>query len=280
MEKKLLIRDDDVNFHYSPHTIEKYYSKIWNKFPVILFIVPNIRGNYFEYTAEANKPDGKNLGYNYLKNSRKCYRICENAELINFITHQILCGNVAVGLHGFNHFNEKVGNILPNNYAFGADFFTNDDIVERLSHEIRYLNSIFNVDIKDVSAPQNLISLSAYNQISDKGYNIFSDLPFFSFGDFWRKNFFNVIYNRFLAKFNDFDNSMVFSGPKLNQKSTLQGLLMDIQRIYERSNCVYLGTHCSGFDLKLDSANMTVGDLLIELVCELDKMGVKGIVRP
>ena len=73
---------------------------------------------------------------------------------------------------------------------------------------------------------------------------------------------------------------MVFSGPKLNQKSTLQGLLMDIQRIYERSNCVYLGTHCSGFDLKLDSANMTVGDLLIELVCELDKMGVKGIVRP
>lgn len=86
---RLVIRDDDTNYFTQPEDLERWYSKIWNKVPIHLAVIPYVYAGQAEVPLE--KRDG--LYHWFWTNKRLC----------NFLKRKIKEGKIVIWQHGITH---------------------------------------------------------------------------------------------------------------------------------------------------------------------------------
>ena len=106
---KFAIRDDDLNYFYTPKFIEDNIKDIWDICPFSMSAVPYIKGNWLENTKMLEELGPKNVLDNVIRKiqlDNKIYDIANNVELINYIKQKIDEKKIYLTIHGIHHRNE------------------------------------------------------------------------------------------------------------------------------------------------------------------------------
>jgi len=168
----LAIRDDDTNFFTTPDDLIEAYADIWDRVPITLFVVPFMMGNWKSWIYERHF-NYQNLDFNKYNLDKKIYPIGDNKELVSFLKEKSEKGCIEIAMHGIHHRNLDL-NIpyFKNNRGENAEFFTDRDLTSQLSESKRYLEELFEIDIKVFSPPQNLLSHRGYWSVVNNNLNL------------------------------------------------------------------------------------------------------------
>lgn len=277
---KFALRDDDLNYFFSPSMIEKYYKSIWDFCPVSMSVVPFIKGNWPRWLKEAEKMGPGYVDEDYLKGrlaDNEVYPIHKNSELVAFVKDKIVGGNIYLTIHAIHHRNED--EVIPqfkNNYGYGAEFYTNRNLSMELEKAIEYIEKTFNQKIDVFTPPQNLLSDKGLNAVLNNRLAICADLPgvkninsmkllginnyikYFIFKLRKRNNIFpHVIKN---------DRLSLVAHQRLQPGSDISKIKREIDLASEQNGVFVLSTHSYAFDYPMKSETKKMGEVLIDII--------------
>ena len=174
------IRDDDTCYFTKPEQLETVYGKIWNKIPVSLSVVP-----FHACTKSGNVPK-------QYWNGDKVFPLEENEELVNFLKEKIKEGKVSIMLHGYSH----------KDYENGYEFVAGDNLHSKVKEGKRYLEELFDVEIKTFVPPHNSLSKEGAKAVITNGLNILGCPPTPFNRPFDVKVFIYLMKRRYFARTN------------------------------------------------------------------------------
>jgi predicted deacetylase len=277
---KFALRDDDLNYFFTPEIIKEYYDKIWDFCPVSMSAVPFIKGNWPEEIEKAKKigPGFINEAYlRHLIEDNRVFPIHENIELVSYINDQIKKRRVYITIHGIHHRNED--DEIPqfkDNFGFGAEFYTSRDLTNELKNAIGYLEKTFSQSIKVFTPPQNGLNNNGLNAVLNNNLCLCADFPSIKRLDtltlFGLNNY--VKYSLFKLKNRKHIYPFVITNRRIsivNHQRLQPGI--DIARIkneidfaHAHNGLFVLSTHSYGFNYLMEKGNITMGDAMIEIV--------------
>tara|TARA_Y100001970_G_scaffold107560_1_gene134486 strand:+ start:7057 stop:8046 length:990 start_codon:yes stop_codon:yes gene_type:complete len=294
---KFAIRDDDLNFFYTPRMIENNIRDIWDICPISMSVIPFVKGNWIENTKMLESLGPKNISGNIIKNIKQdneIYDIAKNSELVLYIKNQIENKRVYLTVHAIHHRNEDEN--LPqlnNNFSIGAEFYTNLDLTTQLKKSVEHLEDTFGQKISVFTPPQNMYSQKGFNAISSNLLNICC-YPLQLKKDFFKyikmygfANVVKLINHRLNSKnFCHAPYPYVINTPTISiidHKSLQPGT--NINKLYESFDYVYskngnfvLSTHSYGFNHKMVGKDQTMGDALKKFLLYVKKKNMVEFV--
>jgi len=146
---RFAIRDDDTCYFTSPEDLKEAYVDLWGKIPISLAVIPFVKARKAPFIPKD------------YQNSGKEYPIGENQELVSFIRKGIKRGNVSIMLHGYNH-----------EYYPEPEFVAGKNLAEKVKRGKKYLEDIFEVEIKTFVPPGNKISARGFRAVKECGLNL------------------------------------------------------------------------------------------------------------
>ena len=142
---KFALRDDALNFFYSPEDIQKNYKDIWDICPVSMSVVPFIKGDWPNLVKE-NEIRGPGIMepdlIESIINDNEIHPLDANNELVDFVKEKIIEKKIYLTIHGIHHRNEDPEiPQLTTNFGIGAEFYTCRDLTEPLHEAILYIEN-------------------------------------------------------------------------------------------------------------------------------------------
>lgn len=147
---KFAIRDDDVNYFTSPQELVDNYNKVWDVCPVSFSVVP-----FHACTKSSGIPSEYWSG-------NKSFPISDNKELVIFLREKIRENKISITLHGYSHKNKS------DTYEFDTKL----DMIGQVKHGKKYLESLFDIEIKSFVPPHNTISVKGMEAVIANGLNL------------------------------------------------------------------------------------------------------------
>lgn len=287
---KFAIRDDDLNYFYTPEFIENNFKDIWNICPISMSVIPFVKGNWLKNVNILEKLGPNNVSLeiiNQIRKDNQVYDIASNQELVMYIKNKIREGKIYLTIHGIHHRNEDA--ILPkikDNFAIGAEFYTNRDLTHELKIAKEHIEKVFSQKITVFIPPQNIYSKKGLKAIIDNNLNICSNLP--SVKKVWNAiKIIGVPSYITLLKFKLKSKSKTAPYPyvikvskiKIVQHRSLQpgtnvdNLYEDFEYIYSKykDGCFVLATHSYGFNYLMKSCKKTMGEVFREFLLYVQK---------
>ena len=146
------VRDDDTSYYTSIDDLEYAYAKYWGKVPISLAVVPfsvdNHRGG--RISSKYNKK------YEYAP-------ISDNIELVKYLRDKVGAGHVEIMLHGSTH----EFKLINRNFVSECIWKGAEELLVDIRRDKRYLENLFNTQIRTYVPPANDISVDGINAIRD-----------------------------------------------------------------------------------------------------------------
>jgi hypothetical protein len=285
---KFAIRDDDLNFFYSPELMEKSLKDMLTICPFSMSVVPFVMGNWIENRIRLEKcepgmvPDSV---YSAIRDDKVVHPIDKNKELVQYIKSKIQNGQIYLTFHGETHRN--CDRILPDigkNYSIGAEFYTNRDLTSSVRTSVEYLEAIFSQNITVFTPPQNIYNDRGFQSIAKNKLNICArpiqrKRWMFHYLKYYGANqFVKVVLHRLTRRKTPFPNFIEACGIKIMDHRSLQpgsdveSIYSDIKYVHEKNGNFVLSTHSCGFSEKMGNSNMTMGEQLKEILMKVQRM--------
>ena len=271
---KFALRDDDLNYFFSPKDIDKWYQNIWNVCPVSMSAIPFVKGNWKENTAMLEELGPNNLNdevYSKIKKDTKIFKLGDNIDLKkNLLKIKISEGKIYITMHGVEHRNgDKVLPNVKNNFSIGAEFFTDRDLSNKVKKAKKYLEEIFGQTISVFTPPQKiLLNYKGIEAIVNNDLAICGDLPslrklrtinLIGFTNFMKCVFFRLKENTNIYPFPITNNKFKYITHFRLQPGTNIKLLYEMfDEVYSCKGNFVLSTHSYGFDHKMKNSNETM----------------------
>lgn len=248
---RFAIRDDDTNYFTKPEQLVRAYSKIWDKCPISLSVIP-----FHAYTKSGGIPE------KYWKGNG-IFPIGKNKQLVEFLKTKVKEGKVSIMLHGYSHKDN------PDGYEFD----TGENLYEKVKEGKRYLEEIFGVKIRAFVPPHNTLSKAGLNAVIRNGLNIVNVPPFkprnrtMGFNiilPFIKVKFFSLRYKKFYPKVLRFgDHKEVFSCC-LTPLVSFEDLKSDFDFFCKMKGDFILATHYWEFNAMQEYESMSMGDVFYQ----------------
>lgn len=148
--------DHDTNYFTKPEQLENVYKKIWDKIPICLSIVP-----FHACTKSGAIPQ------EYWQGDR-IFPIGENKKLVEFLKSKISENKVSILIHGYSH----------KDYENGHEFEVGDRLYEKVKEGKKYLQELFQVEIKTFAPPHNSLSKEGMKAVIANKLNILGSFSF------------------------------------------------------------------------------------------------------
>lgn len=246
------IRDDDVCYFTQPEDLEAVFSKLWDRIPISLSVVP-----FHACTKSGSLPKEYWRG-------EKVFPLGENKPLIAYLREKISEGKITISLHGYSH---KEENGLH-------EFQAKEGLYEKILRGKKYLEDLLGVEIKTFVPPQNTISREGLEAVKKVGLNL-SCVPSFRPGyralrlgnlfAFIKLKYYGLRYRRLYPRVLNLDDHKELYFHKLEQVRDFEKLKDEFDFCYKRKGQFCLNTHY--WQLK-DNPQML--EALIKLVRFLD----------
>jgi len=277
---KFALRDDDLNFFFSPSMIEDYYKFIWDICPISMSVVPFIKGNWLKLVDEAERmgPGVQSSEYlNELLSDNEIFPIHKNMELVEFIKEQMVFNRIYLTIHAIHHRNED--SVIPQfktNHGIGAEFYTNRDLTFDLKNAVGYLEQTFNQRIEVFTPPQNVINIMGIKAVLNNDLAICADLPsvrsvdtlkLFGINHYCRYLIHKVKNRKNLYPFviNNGCYSIV-AHQRLQPGTDIKKIKHEIDYAHVNNGVFVLSTHSYGFNHKMKIGNLNMGEALLEII--------------
>ena len=270
---KFIIRDDDINYHFTVEQLSKWYDGIIEICPISVCIPPFVKGHFFKWAHQAEK----HLPYDEEERKRDCeiYKIGENRELIDYLKQKLIAGEIGISLHGITHRNDEGLAPVKGNHIRGAEFYTNNDYTEYLAEAKSYLSELFGIEINSFSPPQNMINEKGLLALRNnnlslctdlitsrniplwiKSYGIINTLRLYGYRRFKHHNYPFVIKHK--VKFVDH--------VRLQPGKSVDDIKKELDYVHSVNGVFVLSTHSYGFDYKMTTCDMTMKEALLEIL--------------
>jgi len=279
---KFAIRDDDLNYFYTPSFIEDNIKDIWDICPISMSVVPFIKGNWIKNTKMLEDLGPGNVSQriiNDIQSDDEIFDISDNKELVQYIQDKTTENKIYLTIHAIHHRNEDA--ILPEvgkNFAIGAEFYTNRDLSKDLNKAVKHLEGTFKQKISIFTPPQNLYSKKGFNAIVNNNLNMCAYLP--SVKDISSIKIIGVINYLKLFKFKLENKGKKIPYPYILKASKVQiiehrslqpgtdigELYKDFEYVYSKGGDFVLSTHSYAFNQKMQGNHKTMGEVLKEFL--------------
>jgi len=148
--------DHDTNYFTKPEQLESVYRKIWDKIPISLSVVP------FHACTKSRA-----IPREYWQGNR-IFPIGGNKELVEFLKRKISENKISILMHGYNH----------RDYENGYEFEVGDRLYEKVKEGKKYLQELFEVEIKTFAPPHNSLSKEGMKAVIANKLNILGSFSF------------------------------------------------------------------------------------------------------
>jgi hypothetical protein len=287
---KFALRDDDLNYFFSPTMIENNIDDIWDICPISMSVIPFVIGNWEENIKLLEDSTPGNVSKEIIQRilaDGAIYDIAENHELVDYIKCKMSEGRVYLTLHGIHHRNSD--SFLPefkNNYSIGAEFFTSRDLSGSLIRAKSHIEEIFNQKVEVFTPPQNLYNYIGYKAIERCDLNICAYLPSArkDIDDTIRiiglKNYLKLIYHKLsnkrnpripYGKYMSCGRSKIIEHWALQPGTSIDALYADFNKVYTSGGNFVLSTHSCGFKKRMNGSNYLMGEVLREFLMYASK---------
>ena len=272
---KFVLRDDDINYHYTVEQLSHWYEGIIDICPISICIPAFIKGDFFywNHLAENHLPSNEE---DWLKDD-KIYPIGDNKELVSFIKRLMEKGQASVSMHGIHHRNDEMEmGEVKGNFIRGAEFYTNRDYTQELAEAKQYLSNLFGIDICSFTPPQNMINEKGLKALLKNDLSLCADIPVSykrPFGLFKIYGLLNTlklyIYRIFYKQLYPFIlyNKIGFVFHKrLQPGKIVEDIKREFDFAYKKNGVFVLSTHSYGFDIKMYHYDMTMKEALMDIL--------------
>ncbi|MBM3453683.1 MAG: hypothetical protein FJX80_00895 [Bacteroidetes bacterium] len=277
---KFALRDDDLNYFFSPSMIEEYYKFIWDICPISMSVVPFIKGDWLKLVDEAERmgpgvQNSENL--KKLLSDNEIFPIHKNLELVDFIKKEMSFNRIYITIHAIHHRNED--NVMPQcktNFGIGAEFYTNRDLTLDLKKAISYLEQSFNQKIEVFTPPQNMINSMGIMAVLNNDLAICADLPsvrsletlkFFGIKQYCNYLLFKVKNRKNIYPFVIQNNRLsIVAHQRLQPGTDLKRIKEEIDYAHTNNGIFVLSTHCYAFNYKMKNGDQNMGEALIDII--------------
>ncbi len=285
---KFAIRDDDLNYFYTPKFIEENIKDIWDICPISMSAVPFIKGNWLENTRILEDLGPNNVSKDIIKkiqDDNQIYDVADNQELVSYIKNKIDEKKVYLTIHAIHHRNEDT--ILPtvrNNFTIGAEFYTDRDLTFDLKNAIEHLEKTFGHKITVFTPPQNLYSKKGFEAIVNNNLDMCAYLPsvkdignsisimgllnYLKWFKFKLETKGKKIPYPYILKL---PNVQIIEHRSLQPSTNIDELYEDFEYIYKKGDNFVLSTHSYGFNHKMIGSDKTMGEVLKEFLFYVQK---------
>ena len=147
---KVAIRDDDTSYFTTPESLNRVYRDIWDQVPICLAVVPFAIGYEQPGIPRAHWHSGES------------FALDRNPELVAFLRELIAARRVTIALHGYTH----------QDYPDGYEFQAAPDLLHRVQHGRRYLESLLECRISLFVPPHNALSKRGLAAVAASGLDI------------------------------------------------------------------------------------------------------------
>lgn len=277
---KFALRDDDLNFFFSPSMIEEYYKFIWDICPISMSVVPFIKGNWLKLVDEAERMGPGVQSSEYLSklfSDNEIFPIHKNVQLVEFIKEQMAFNRIYLTIHAIHHRNED--SVIPQfktNYGSGAEFYTNRDLTADLENAINYLEQTFNQNIEVFTPPQNKINSLGIRAVLNNDLAICADLPgirsidalkLFGIKQYSKYVLFKVKNRKTLYPFVIKNGRLsIVAHQRLQPGIDIEKIKQEIDYAHENNGVFVLSTHIYAFNYKMKKGNQNMGEALIDII--------------
>lgn len=273
---KFILRDDDINYHYSAEQLAKWYDGVIDKCPVSICIPAFVKGDFFRWVKvfESHTPYDEN---EWLENGVP-YKLGNNKELVEYIRSLVNTNKASISMHGIHHRNEEM-DIPPvaNNFIRGAEFYTNNDYTENVKEAKEYLEDLFNVEIFSFSPPQNMINCHGLEAIRNNGLSLCADwirsprllktmLSFYGIGGTIKILYYRFVLGHFYPYIIKHNNIGYVGHCRLQPGNTYQEIIDSFKYSYKKDGIFVLSTHSYGFGFQMLDNTGTVKDTLLRVL--------------
>lgn len=148
------VRDDDTSYYTSIDDLEYAYAKYWGKVPISLAVVP--------LSVDKHR-DGKVFSKN--NNEHDYAPISDNIELVKYLKDKVAAGHIEIMLHGSTHEFKFVNK----NFISECIWKDAEELLVDIRRDKRYLENLFNTQIRTYVPPANDISVDGINAVRDSG---------------------------------------------------------------------------------------------------------------
>lgn len=280
---KFAIRDDDINYFFSPDELDAYFGGVWELCPITAFVIPFVMGQWRENVALLESIGPSNISVDVLeKILGDCnrYSIADNTSLIAYMKERIADGKLVVGMHGMHHRNlDDQMPDLKKNFAVGAEFYTNRDLTENVRDTKAFLRLLFDQNIDVFSPPQNALSDAGLRALTRNNLSVCAYLPSlrdikgfaqkFGLDGALKLALFRALYKK-KSTFYPFplklDGGFFFDHVSLQPGSSVEHIKSDIDFSASKGGNFILSTHSYAFNYKMDLYPGTMKEALIEII--------------
>ncbi|NNG45147.1 DUF2334 domain-containing protein [Pseudoalteromonas sp. NEC-BIFX-2020_002] len=280
---KFAIRDDDVNYHFSEQLLSDCLDGVSDICPVTLSVVPWYKGDWkknLELLESVGSAGITDEVIKQIKLDKDIYHIDRNHGLMEYLTHEIKVGRIAIAQHGIYHQNDDL--VIPRfskNFGVGAEFYTDRDLSKELATSNQYLNDLFAGRVCFFTPPQNLLSEQGLDALYVNGLNVCGYLPsaknyglfskYFSTVSFlkvFKHQLFNRKTKRPYPYAIKFGKGHFIEHVSLQPSSSLNEIKDAIDFVFKKRGDFVLSTHTYAFGQKMTGSNETMKDTVINIL--------------
>lgn len=226
------IRDDDVSYFTRPEDLENIYENIWVKCPVSLSVIP----------LQASTKN-KVIPQKYWATD-KTFPIGENKQLVEFLKEKIKEKKISIMLHGYSH----------KDYENGHEFETGYDLEGKAREGKKYLEKIFDIEIKTFVPPHNALSKKGLQAVIKNKMNIVAPIQLqmnpTGIKNFIRAKAFRALSGQLYPYIIDFGNYRQLLFHSLTPGILFERLKKDFDFVRKKNGNFVLATHHWEFNLK------------------------------
>lgn len=255
------VRDDDTSYYTSVKDLESAYSGYWGRVPISLAVIP--------FSVAKHRGDriftSQDCKYEFAP-------ISENKDLVSFLKEKVALGHVEIMLHGFTHeFKEVKGKLVSE-----CIWKTQDQILKDVMFGKKYLEDLFDTEIKTFVPPANDISVNGIKAIRECSLSLsgmmgrWGDRPIsINYIKAWVKRWGWRVIKGFPYPYAlDYDRHIELYAHALNPFIEEESLIYDIRRASSHNANFVVATHYWAFE---DSEKN--GALLRAVVNEAERLG-------
>ncbi len=271
---KFIIRDDDVNYHYTVDQLSRWYSGIIDMCPISVCIPAFIKGDFFKWNrlAENHIP----YSADEWLNDNTVYKLGDNYVLTAYLKRLLVQHKIGISMHGVSHRNDEMElEEVKHNYIRGAEFYTNRDYTRELYEAKSYLSELFGVEVCSFTPPQNMINIKGLNALKANNLSLCTDFLSLRNWDDCIKSYGIINYVKLCYyKLKKEQYPYVFHHHRmgfvrhcrLQPGRDIGAIKQELNSVYKNNGIFVLSTHSYGFDFKMESYNMTMKEALLDII--------------
>ena len=271
---KFIIRDDDINYHFSAQQLSCWYEGITEICPISVCIPAYIKGDFFKWV----KVFENHLPYNQEEwlNDNKIFKIGDNLELVQYLLRMFRQKRISISMHGVYHKNDEMDmGEVKRNFIRGAEYYTHRDYTEDLKVAKEYLSNLFGVEVCSFTPPQNMINTNGLKAIRSNHLSLCTDfISLKKIKDcimmYGIANYLRLCRYRLNKK--QYPYILCHGGIgfvrhcRLQPSVDVEDLKKEFDYTYKKNGVFVLSTHSYGFDFKMEKSDLTMKETLLEIL--------------